>query len=45
MGRDFTIEIYKDNLDDINPLFAEYPKHDNPYVDIFLHRMEKFNHW
>lgn len=43
VGRDFKVELYKDNLDDINPLFGKFPKHGSPYIDLTLDKLEKFS--
>jgi len=29
-GRNFKLEVYKETLEDIDPLFCEYPRHGNP---------------
>ncbi|KAL4486392.1 hypothetical protein ABPG72_007178 [Tetrahymena utriculariae] len=43
--RNFDIVVYKDSIEDIDPDFATYPKHDIPMVDLFLVQLEKFQLW
>ncbi|EAR84573.1 DnaJ domain protein (macronuclear) [Tetrahymena thermophila SB210] len=44
-SKNFDIVVYKDSLEDIDPLYATYPKHDIPIIDLFLVRLEKFQLW
>ncbi|KAL4450467.1 hypothetical protein ABPG74_019365 [Tetrahymena malaccensis] len=43
--KNFDIVVYKDSLEDIEPDFGTYPKHDIPIVDLFLVKLEKFQLW
>lgn len=44
-GKQFKVEFYKDTTEDINPLYAEYPKHNVPHIDMFLMNIERFQLW